>query len=119
MIDVKVLFESRIKDADFVNWATDRERRFRFVVYQGMPAMEEKIDSLDLSVRSRNCLRRAGYDTVNSFVNDFDRREDFLRLRNVGRRSIEEIMMKLFLYTYDNLKPEKRKAYLEKVREMN
>ena len=55
----------------------------------------------------------------NSFVNDFDRREDFLRLRNVGRRSIEEIMMKLFLYTYDNLKPEKRKAYLEKVREMN
>ena len=81
--------------------------------------MEENIDSLELSVRSHNCLKRAGYDTVNSLVNDVDRKEDFMKIRNLGRRSIEEIMLKLFLFTYENLKPEKRKAYLEKVMEMN
>ena len=119
MMDVREMLEGKVEDEDFIKWACDREGKFRYVVYQGMDAMDEEIDSLDLSVRSYNCLKRAGYDTVNSVVNDVDRREDLLKVRNMGRRSMDEVMLKLFLYTYESLKPEKRKAYLEKVRGMN
>ena len=108
-----------IKDEDFVDWVCEREGRFRFIVYQGMEAMDNDIDELELSIRSYNCLRRAGYQTVNSVVDNIDRREDFSKIRNLGRRSADEIMLRLFLYTYENLKPEKRRAYLEKIKEMN
>ena len=79
----------------------------------------QNIDELELSVRSYNCLRRAGYQTINSVVNDIDRREDLAKIRNLGKKSGDEIMLRLFLYTYQNLKPEKRRAYLEKVKGMN
>ena len=108
-----------IKDEDFVDWICEHEGRFRFVVYQGMEAMEQDIDELELSVRSYNCLRRAGYQTINSVVNDIDRREDLFKIRNLGRKSADEVMLRLFLYTYENLKPEKRKSYLEKIKAMN
>ena len=81
--------------------------------------MEHSIDELELSVRSYNCLRRAGYQTINSVVNDIDRREDLFKIRNLGRKSADEVMLRLFLYTYENLKPEKRRSYLEKVKAMN
>ena len=64
-------------------------------------------------------LRRAVYQTINSVVDDIDRREDFAKIRCCGRKSANEIMLKLFLYTYENLRPEKRNAYLAKVRKMN
>lgn len=119
MFFTREMIAERIDDAAFVDWLCERKGIFRFVVYQGMEAMEENIDSLELSVRSYNCLRRAGYDSINSVVNDIDRREDFAKIRNLGRKSANEIMLKLFLYTYENLKPEKRKAYLAKVKGMN
>ena len=107
-----------IKDEDFVDWVCDHEGRFRFVVYQGMEAMNKDICELALSGRPYLCLKRAGYKTINSMIDDIDRREDFSKKR-VGRKSADEIMLRLFLYTYENLKPEKRRAYLEKVKEMN
>ncbi len=119
MESVRSLLEEKISDSDFVDWACEKGGRFRFVVYQGMEAMDKSFDELELTVRSYNCLRRAGYDTINSVVTDIDRREDFNKIRNMGRKSADEVMLKLFLYTYENLKPEKRKAYLEKVRSMN
>lgn len=108
-----------IDDEEFVDWICEHEGRFRFVVYQGMEAMDNDIDELELSVRAYNCLRRAGYQTIYSVVNDIDRREDLAKIRNLGRKSGDEIMLRLFLYTYQNLKPEKRRAYLEKVKGMN
>ena len=78
-----------------------------------------KIEDLNFSIRTNNCLRRAGYQTINSVVNDIDRREDLFKIRNLGRKGADEVMLRLFLYTYENLKPEKRRAYLEKVKEMN
>ncbi len=119
MGDSRELIENRISDSDFVDWLCEREGSFKFIVYQGMEAMEADLEALDLTQRSINCLRRAGYDTINSVVEDIDSRIDFNKIRNMGRKSANEVMLKLFLYTYDNLKPEKRKAYLEKVKSMN
>ena len=94
------MVEGKIQDEAFVDWVCERDGVFRFVVYQGMAAMEEMIDSLELSARAYNCLRRAGYSTINSVVDDIERREDFAKIRNCGRISANEIMLKLFpLYT--------------------
>lgn len=48
------------------------------------------IDELDLSVRTYNCLKRAGIDTVEDLCNKTP--DDMCRVRNLGRRSLEEII---------------------------
>ena len=51
------------------------------------------IDELELSVRSYNCLKRAGIDTVESLVDKTS--EDMMKVRNLGRKSLEEVLAKL------------------------
>lgn len=55
--------------------------------------LEMNIEDLDLSVRSYNCLKRAGINTVNELV---QRDEDqMMKVRNLGRKSLEEVQQKL------------------------
>lgn len=79
----------------------------------------DDIECLDLSVRSRNCLRRAGIDTIGDFCKKFHSSGELRAIRNCGSTSVMEIMDKLFLYNYQHLKPEERGEYLAKVVEMN
>jgi len=51
------------------------------------------IDELDLSVRSFNCLKRAGISTVEDLTNKSE--EDMMKVRNLGRKSLEEVIAKL------------------------
>ena len=51
------------------------------------------IDELDLSVRSFNCLQRAGINTVEDLIGKSE--EDMMRVRNLGRKSLEEVIAKL------------------------
>lgn len=51
------------------------------------------IDELDLSVRSFNCLKRAGINTVEDLTNKSE--EDMMKVRNLGRKSLEEVIAKL------------------------
>ena len=51
------------------------------------------IEELDLSVRSFNCLKRAGIDTVEDLINRTE--EDMIKVRNLGRKSLEEVIQKL------------------------
>lgn len=51
------------------------------------------IDDLDLSVRSNNCLRRAGINTVDELVQKTE--EDMMKVRNLGRKSLDEVKKKL------------------------
>lgn len=55
--------------------------------------IKEPIENLDLSLRSCNCLKRAGYDTVESLINISSER--ILGIRNIGRKSASEIGKKL------------------------
>ena len=55
--------------------------------------LETTIEELDLSVRSFNCLKRAGINTVDDLVNTSE--EDMMKVRNLGRKSLEEVMQKL------------------------
>ena len=55
--------------------------------------LEMNIDELELSVRSYNCLKRAGINTVEDLANKTE--EDMMKVRNLGRKSLEEVMNKL------------------------
>lgn len=55
--------------------------------------LEMPIDELDLSVRSYNCLKRAGINTVGQLVEKTD--EEMIKVRNLGKKSLEEVKQKL------------------------
>ena len=55
--------------------------------------LEMNIDELELSVRSYNCLKRAGINTVEELCNRTH--EDMMKVRNLGRKSLEEVLAKL------------------------
>lgn len=58
--------------------------------------LEMSIDDMDLSQRSYNCLKRAGIHTVDDLVKKSE--DDMLRVRNLGRKSLDEIIAKLNSY---------------------
>lgn len=55
--------------------------------------LEMNIDELELSVRSYNCLKRAGINTVDELISRTP--EDMMKVRNLGRKSLEEVLSKL------------------------
>lgn len=55
--------------------------------------LEMTIEELDLSVRSFNCLKRAGINTVEDLINKSE--DDMMKVRNLGRKSLEEVINKL------------------------
>lgn len=79
--------------------------------YNGIQMMEEKndnakekvlemtIEELDLSVRSFNCLKRAQYNTVGDLITKTE--EEMMKVRNLGRKSLDEVVAKLNSLGYD------------------
>jgi len=55
--------------------------------------LEMTIEELDLSVRSYNCLKRAGINTVEELIQRTE--EDMMKVRNLGKKSLEEVQQKL------------------------
>ena len=55
--------------------------------------LEMTIEELDLSVRSYNCLKRAGINTLQELTDKTE--ADMMRVRNLGRKSLEEVKNKL------------------------
>ncbi len=55
--------------------------------------LEMTIEELELSVRSFNCLKRAGIDTVQDLTNRTE--EDMIKVRNLGKKSLDEVIQKL------------------------
>ena len=55
--------------------------------------LEMNIDELELSVRSYNCLKRAGINSVAELINKTP--EDLMKVRNLGRKSLDEVLLKL------------------------
>ncbi len=66
--------------------------------------LEMTIEELDMSVRSFNCLKRAGIDTVEDLTNRTE--EDMIKVRNLGKKSLEEVIQKLHSLGLDLKKDE-------------
>ena len=62
-------------------------------------ALEMTIEELDLSVRAFNCLKRAGVNTVGDLVNKSP--EEMMKVRNLGKKSLEEVIAKLQSLGFD------------------
>ena len=92
---------------------------FKFPVYLRERYKTVDIDALELSVRSQNCLRRAGFQTVYDLMSGIRGTEDLKRIRNCGANSSREIMENLFLFQYQDTRPEQRGSYLYDLVQLN
>lgn len=59
---------------------------------------QDAIDELDLSIRSHNCLKRAGIITIADLIAKTE--EDLIKVRNLGRRSLEEVLAVIFAHGF-------------------
>lgn len=83
-ISIFVNLTEEIEDADPFEEREEEDRELR---------LEMMIEDLDLSVRSYNCLKRAGINTVGELVRKTD--EEMMKVRNLGKKSFEEVERKL------------------------
>ena len=89
----KVLNEHLKLFIDMSDEARNKEIMVERAEVKKEKVLEMTIEELDLSVRSFNCLKRAGIDTVEDLI---DRTEDdMMKVRNLGRKSLEEVIQKL------------------------
>ena len=58
--------------------------------------LEKTIEEMDLSVRSNNCLKRANIHTVDDLTKKTE--DDMLKVRNLGKKSLDEVIFKLNSY---------------------
>ncbi len=70
--------------------------------------LDKTIEELDLSVRAFNCLKRAGVNTVGDLINKSP--DEMMKVRNLGKKSLEEVIAKLQEMGFD-LMEEESKAY--------
>ena len=89
-----------------------RGGKFYYRIYLTTTMREAPIEELDLSVRSYNSLKRAGYHTIGDVANAVAGGQELRKIRNCGSKSVLEIMAKLFLYQYYALQPGEREKYL-------
>ena len=100
-------------------------KMFRFKVMFNNDQMNQDIDVLDLRPRAYNCLKRYGFNTISHLVNGVYTKENesskkqLLKIRNLGKNTAEEILIKLFYYQFRILSDDRKKAYMQKVVEEN
>ena len=100
-------------------WIKDRHWIFKYYVYPETAYMKEPLEVLGLKVRAYNCLKRAGYQTIGDVAEKIGSLSQLLKLRGLGKQTAAEIVVKIFLYQYSNLKPEKRMEYFLDILELN
>lgn len=108
-----------VPTANFAEIKKNRGGKLRYPIYINDRLMETELEALELSVRSSNCLHRAGYRTIGELVEAIESSEDLKKIRNCGTKSIDEIMGQLFCYQYGLLPNERKVGYINKVLELN
>lgn len=96
-----------------------KEKKTLVPIKMSKRLMEAPIEELELSVRSYNCLKRAGFDRVGQIVNAIDGTEDLLKFRNMGIRSAREVMSRIYDFQLSLFSEDEQAIFLERVREMN
>ena len=100
---------------DGVNLHEKKGGKFRFYMNLTNTMKNEPIESLDLSVRSFNSLKRAGFHTIGDVAQAVASGRELKGIRNCGAKSVREIMEHLFLYQYNSLPQERQNKYLIEV----
>lgn len=102
-----------------------RQKKFYYEINMTEAQCRQEVSVLDLSPRAYHCLMRAGYNTIGCILNscqDSDgesSKKKLLKLRNLGRGTADEILIKLFFYQFSILPEERKKHYLQTIVERN
>ena len=118
MKEVKSIFKEMIEifpGLDIMEIKERNEGKFRFPIYLTDSMKETEIEVLELSVRSMNCLRRAGIRTIGDFVDVVKNEEDLKKIRSCGEKSVKEIMRRVFCYQYGVLNEEMKRKYVKQI----
>jgi len=118
----EMIFEEIMKlvpNADIAKIKKRRGGKFLFPIYINEKLHSTDLEALELSVRSSNCLHRAGYKTIGDLVEGINGRDDLKKIRNCGTKSIDEIMQQLFCYQYMQMEKERKVKYINRVLELN
>ena len=111
---IKRIFEERLIGVNRV-----KGKSMRFNIYMSEKLNNTDIEALELSVRSYNCLKRAGIMTIGDLCTKIHSSSELKMIRNCGSTSVTEIMDKLFYYHFMQI-PEKRlEQYIEEVVKLN
>ena len=86
-INLFVNLSDTIKDMDILVKTDDDKQQ---------QILSMKIEDMDLSVRSYNCLKRANIHTVEDLISKTE--DEMLKVRNLGKKSLDEVMQKLEAY---------------------
>ena len=81
-------------------------------------ACDTSIDELDFSVRASNALKRASVFTIGEVI-DLIATEDLTRIRNLGRKTVNEIKTRILMFGYDRLTEYEKKSFFYDVVEKN
>lgn len=118
----KKIFEEMeilVPTADFMEIKKQRNGKLKFPIYINEKIKTTELELLELSVRSSNCLRRAGFKTVGELVEVIEGSEDLRKIRNCGSKSVDEIMEQLFCYQYCQLDTPQKIKYINKLIDLN
>ena len=92
-LSAKILNEHLNLFVDLSDEAKNAEIMVESVATVKEKVLEMTIEELDMSVRSFNCLKRAGIDTVEDLISRTE--DEMIRVRNLGKKSLEEVIAKL------------------------
>jgi DNA-directed RNA polymerase subunit alpha len=92
-LGAKILCEHFALFTDLTDIVASRVNVMEKLNIQRERVLEMTIEELDLSVRSFNCLKRANINTVEDLISKTE--EEMIKVRNLGRKSLEEVMHKL------------------------
>ena len=92
-LGAKILTEHLNIFVDLTDEAQNAEIMIEKEEDQKEKVLEMSIEELDLSVRSYNCLKRAGINSVQELTDKTE--ADMMKVRNLGRKSLEEVKFKL------------------------
>ena len=94
-------------------------RGLRFPIYMTERMRNTDLDTLELSVRASNCLKRAGMHTIGDLCERIHSSSDLRTIRNCGSTSVAEIMDKLFRFNFESIPIDKRGEYIVEVIKAN
>ncbi len=89
----KMLIDHLNEFVDLSEKAADEDFMVEREVEENNRNLEKPIEDLDLSVRSYNCLKRAGINTLSELIEKTE--EDMMKVRNLGKKSLKEVKQKL------------------------
>ena len=89
-----------------------KNARFRYLLHLTPSMSEISIEVLELSVRGYHSLKRAGLNTIGELANSIELGNELNKIRGCGKNTIQEIMMRLFLFQYNSYGEKRRELYL-------